>query len=106
MKRDCPNCNESMDGEFLHWRKFAKQDHSRACPICGKAIQLRAHPEEIAVRALAIIVVIGAAYLAKERAAGYLAILVTTVLILAIAFGLVHLRLRDRQRFMKGRSVP
>ena len=28
-----------MDGKFLHWRKFAKQDHFRACPLCGKAIQ-------------------------------------------------------------------
>ena len=105
MKRDCPHCRESMAGEFLHWRKFAKQDHSRACPICGKEIRLATHPEETAVRVITVVVLVGSAYLMKHRGGGYLAILATAAAIIAISFGLAHLRLRDAQRFRKAEGA-
>jgi hypothetical protein len=103
MKRDCPHCHESMAGDFLHWRKFAKQDYSRACPLCGKDIRLRTYPEEVAVRALTIALVLGGAYLMKHRGSGYLAIFAAVVVGVAAGFALVHLRLRNAQRFEKGR---
>ncbi|HUP97840.1 MAG TPA: hypothetical protein VM073_07860 [Usitatibacter sp.] len=104
MKRDCPHCHASMEGDFLQWRKFAKQDHSRACPVCGKAIQMATYPEETGVRLLAAAALVGGCYLAKERGGGYLVILVAVIVVIATAFALVHFRLRDRQRFRKAAS--
>lgn len=103
MKKDCPNCQQSMEGKFLHWRKFAKMDHFRVCPICGKGIEFQFHTEEIAVRILTAIVVLGGFYWAKERGA-YLQSLLVVVVVLGIAYAAVHWRLRDRQRFRKGRG--
>ncbi len=91
-----------MDQDFLHWRKFARQDHSRACPLCGKAIRLATYGSEVAVRVLAAAVLIGAAYFARERGGGYVGILVTVVIVLGSSFGFVAWWLRDKQRFLKG----
>ncbi len=104
MKRDCPHCNESMGGRFVDWRKFASPDHSRVCRLCGKDIEVRMYPEEIGVRILTILVLIGGGYWAKQRGGGYLMILVTVTAILIAAYLLVAFRLRDQQRFKKGRK--
>lgn len=104
MKKDCPNCHQSMDGKFVHWRKFAKMDHFRVCPLCGRDIEFHLYPEEIAVRGLTVILVIGGFYWAKERGA-YLGSLLTVVAILGVAYFLVSWRLRDKQRFRKGRGA-
>ena len=104
MRKDCPNCHQSMDGKFVQWRKFAKMDHFRVCPICGKDIEFQFYPEEIALRVLAAVMVIGGFYWAKERGA-YLGILLTVALVLGAAFLLVNWRLRDKQRFRKGRHA-
>ena len=100
MKKDCPNCHQSMEGKFLHWRKFAKMDHFRVCPICGKYIEFQFHPEEIAVRILTVVLVFGAFYWAKERGA-YLQALLVVAVVLGIAYPAVHWLLRDKQRFRK-----
>ncbi|MDQ3028396.1 MAG: hypothetical protein M3R58_18095 [Pseudomonadota bacterium] len=103
MKKDCPNCLQSMDGKFLHWRKFAKMDHFRVCPICGKDIEFQFHAAEIAVRVLTALLVFGGFYWAKERGA-YLQALLVVLIALAIAYSLVHWLLRDQQRFRKART--
>ena len=100
MKKDCPNCHQSMEGKFLHWRKFAKMDHFRVCPICGKDIEFQFHPEEIAVRILTVVLVFGAFYWAKERGA-YLQALLVVAVVLGIDYPAVHWLLRDKQRFRK-----
>jgi uncharacterized protein (DUF983 family) len=102
MKKDCPNCNQSMEGRFLQWRKFAKQDHFKACPICGKGLQFQMYPEEIAVRVLSVVVVIYGFYWAKERGDGWVPMLATVVAVIAAGFFMVNLRLKDKQRFRKG----
>ena len=104
MKRDCPHCNQSMGGRFVQWRKFANVDPSRNCRFCGGAIEFRMYPEEIIVRILTIAVVIGAGYWAKQRGGGYLMILLTVTLVLVAAYVAVSLRLRNEQRFKKGRK--
>ena len=90
-----------MEGKFLHWRKFAKQDHFRACPLCGKSIQFQLYPDEVGVRILSIALVIGGLYWAKERGGGYVAMFVTVAIVLAVAWYAVTWRLRDKQRFRK-----
>jgi len=101
VKKDCPHCNQSMDGKFLHWRKFAKMDHFRACPICGKGLQYQMFPEEVAVRVLSIALVIYGFYWAREHGA-WIQMLVVVAAAIGAAFWLVSWRLRDRQRFRKG----
>lgn len=105
MKRDCPHCHQSMGGRFLRWSKIANVDRDRNCPICGAEIEFRIHPEELAVRFLTIVAVIAAAYWAKERAGGYLLILLTLTAVLATLYVAVSLRLRNQQRFRKGRNA-
>lgn len=90
-----------MDRKFLHWSQFARQDPTRSCPLCGKSIRMATYIPEIAVRVLAVAVIIGAAYFAKERGGGYLGILITVVTVLGASFGAVAWWLRDRQRFVK-----
>lgn len=102
MRKDCPNCRQSMDGKFVHWRKFAKLDHFRVCPICGRDIEFQFYPEEIAVRVLTVVLVIGGLYWARERGA-YLSTFLAVAAVLGVAYFAVSWRLRDRQRFRKGR---
>jgi hypothetical protein len=90
-----------MDGKFLHWRKFAKMDHFRACPICGKSIQFHMYPEEIAVRAASGAAVIYGFWWAKQRGGGWFAMLATVAIAIGAAFLLVGWRLKDKQRFRK-----
>ena len=101
MKKDCPHCNQSMDGKFLHWRKFAKIDHFRSCPLCGKDLQYRMYPEELAVRAGSVALVIYGFWWAKEHG-GWIPMILVVAALIATAFLLVKVRLRDRQRFRKG----
>ena len=90
-----------MGGRFVRWSKIANVDRSRNCPICGGNIEYRMYPEEVAARILTIVAVIAAAYWANERRSGYVAILVTFVLTLAVVYLVVFLLLRNRQRFRK-----
>ena len=94
-----------MGGRFVQWRKFANVDPSRNCRICGRDIEFRTYPEEVVARILTIIVVAGAAYWAKQRGGGYLMILVVTTVTLVTVYLIVHLRLRNQQRFKKGRHA-
>ena len=89
-----------MDGKFLHWRKFAKMDHFRACPLCGKAIQFRIYPEEIGVRLASGALVIYGFWWARQHG-GWIPMLLVVAAIIATAFTLVNWRLRERQRFRK-----
>ncbi|HET6263434.1 MAG TPA: hypothetical protein VFD95_01160 [Usitatibacter sp.] len=102
MLKDCPHCNQSMEGKFLQWRKFAKQDHFKACPICGKGLEFRMYPEEIAVRVLSVVLVIYGFYWAKERGGGWVPMLATVIAVIVASFFLVKFRLKDQQRFRKG----
>jgi hypothetical protein len=100
MRKDCPNCNQSMDGRFLQWRKFAKMDHFRACPICGKPIEFHMYPEEIIVRVASGALVIYGFWWAKEHGR-WIPMLLAVAAIIATAFVLVNWRLRERQRFRR-----
>jgi hypothetical protein len=102
MKRDCPHCHKSMGGRFLRWSKIANVDRNRNCPLCGGDIEYRLYPEELGARAFTIVAAIGAAYWAKERGGGYLAILIGFAATLAVVYVAVSFRLRDQQRFKKG----
>jgi uncharacterized protein (DUF983 family) len=102
VRKDCPHCSQSMEGRFLHWRKFAKMDHFRSCPLCGKDLEFQLYPEEVGVRVLAAAAVIYGFYWAKQHGGGWIAMLLTVAAAVAAGFFLVHLRLRDRQRFRKG----
>lgn len=101
MKRDCPHCRQSMEGRFLRWSQIGNVDRSRSCPLCGREIEFNLHPEELAARIVTIVVVVAAAYWAKEHG-NYLAILVTVAAVLIAIYVGVSLRLRTRQRFRKG----
>ena len=101
MLKDCPHCNQSMEGKFLQWRKFAKQDHFKACPICGKGLEFHMYAEEIAVRVLSVALVIYGFYWAKERG-GWIPMLLTVTAVIIASFLLVNFRLKDKQRFRKG----
>jgi uncharacterized protein (DUF983 family) len=103
MKRDCPHCHKSMGGRFVRWSKVANVDRARNCPLCGGNIQFHIYPEELGARILTLVVVVVAAYWAKEHRAGYLQILVTMTTILVIIYVAVMLRLKNRQRFEKAR---
>ena len=100
MRRDCPNCNQSMEGKFLHWRKFAKQDHFKACPICGKPIEYVMYPEEVVVRIASAALVIYGFWFAKEHG-GWIPMILVVAAAIATAFMLVSWRLRERQRFRR-----
>ncbi len=103
MKRDCPHCHKSMGGRFVRWSRIANVDRARNCPLCGGNIAFHFHPEEIVARVLTILVVLVAAYWAKEHRAGYLNILLTMTAVLVFIYAAVSLRLRNRQRFEKAR---
>ena len=90
-----------MGGRFVRWSKIASVDRYRNCPLCGKDIEFKTYPEELVVRVLSIVAVIGAAYWAKERGGGYLGILLTVTAVLVILYLAASYRLRDQQRFQK-----
>ncbi len=94
-----------MGGRFVRWRKLANMDPSRNCRLCGGEIEFRLYPEEVGARILTILVVIATGYWAKQRGGGYLTILLTVALVLVAAYLVVHLRLRNQQRFKKGRNA-
>ena len=89
-----------MDGKFLHWRKFAKMDHFRVCPLCGKSIEFQMYPQEIAVRVASAAVVIYGFWWAKSHG-GWIPMLLVVAAVIGNAFLLVKWLLRDRQRFRK-----
>lgn len=90
-----------MGGRFVRWSNIANVDRSRNCPLCGRDIELRTYPEEVAVRVLTILVLIGGGYWARERGGGYLTILLTVTALLVVLYLGVSLRLRNQQRFKK-----
>lgn len=104
MKRDCPHCGKSMGGRFVRWSQIANVDRSRNCPLCGGEIEFRLYPEELGARLLTIVAVIAAGYWAKEHG-NYLAILATLAAVLVAIYAAMSLRLRNRQRFTKGRNA-
>jgi len=100
MRRDWPNCNQSMEGKFLQWRKFARQDHFKSCPLCGKSIEYVMYPEEIIVRVASAALVIYGFWWAKEHG-GWIPMVLVVAAVITTAFMLVNWRLRERQRFRK-----
>jgi hypothetical protein len=94
-----------MGGRFVRWSKVANVDRARNCPLCGRDIEFRTYPEEVVVRVLAIVAVVGAAYWAKERGGGYLMVLLAVTAVLVILYLATSFRLRNRQRFKKGRNA-
>ena len=104
MRKDCPHCHKSLEGRWIRWSKIQKTDHMRSCPICGKEIEHRIHPEEIAIRAIAIVVGIATMYWMNTRRHGFLVPLVAGTAILVAVYAVAQLRLRDAQRYQKGRN--
>lgn len=92
-----------MGGRFVRWSKVANVDRERNCPLCNGNIQFRIHPEELIARVLTLVVVVVAAYWAKEHRAGYLEILFAMTAVLVVIYVAVTLRLKNRQRFEKAR---
>lgn len=103
MRRDCPHCEKSLEGRFVRWSKIQRADNMRSCPHCGKEIEHLMHPEEIATRALAIVVAIGAGFWIS-RGAGILRPLLVALAVLGSAYAIEQYRLRDAQRYRKGRN--
>ena len=101
MKKDCPHCHKSLAQKFLKWHKVANSDHSRSCPMCGGDFQYRMYPEEIVVRLLTLVVLVGACYLAKDRGGGYVSIVLGASAIIAVAYAAAAFLLRDKQRFAR-----
>ena len=101
MKKDCPHCHKSLAQKFLKWHSVANSDHSRSCPMCGGDIQFKMYPEEIAVRLITVVVVIGACYLARDRAGGYVTVVLAASAIIAAAYAAAAFLMRDKQRFAK-----
>lgn len=104
MRKDCPHCRQSLEGEFIRWSKIQQTDHMRACPICGKEIEHRVHPEEVAIRAIAIAVAIATMYWMNTRSHGFVLPLVVGTVILVGVYAVAQLRLRNAQRYRKGRN--
>jgi hypothetical protein len=107
MKRDCPHCRGSMEGEFLRWSKLGEANALRSCPLCGKEIEFLNHLDELLVRVFTVAAIIVACYFAKDSAGGYAAILTIFAIaggVIALAYAAVAWRLRDAQRFRKGRN--
>ena len=105
MKRDCPHCGKSTEGKFIHILQFEKPNAHRNCPLCGREIEYRTHPEEIGVRVLTIVAFIVGAYFAHKGEYGFFKPLAIAVAVILAAHVLVLLLLRNRQRFQKGRHA-
>lgn len=104
MKRDCPHCEKSLAGRFIRWSRIQRTDKLRSCPHCGGEIEHLMHPEELATRALAIVVAIATCYWMARGGGGVIRPLLVALAILGAAYGVEQYRLRDRQRFRKGRN--
>lgn len=104
MKLDCPHCHKSLEGKFIRWSKIQRKDNMRSCPHCGREIEFLLHPEELATRALAIVVAIGAFGWMARGEGGVVTPLVVALAVLAAAYAFQRYRLRDAQRFRKGRN--
>lgn len=104
MRKDCPHCHQSLEGKFIRWSKIQQTDHMRSCPICGKEIEHRIHPEEVAIRGIAIVVAIATMYWMNTRRSGFLVPLLVGTAILVCVYGAAQLRLRNAQRYRKGRN--
>lgn len=103
MRKDCPHCHESLDAKFIRWSKIQQPDHMRSCPRCGKEIEHHIHPEELAIRAIAIAVAIAVLYWMNTRRHGIVIPLAAGLAVLLGAYGIARLRLKDAQRYRKGR---
>jgi uncharacterized protein (DUF983 family) len=104
MRQDCPHCRQSLQGKFIRWSKIQQTDHMRSCPRCGKEIEHAIHPEELAIRAIAIVVAIGVCYAMNTGRHGFVAPLVAGLVILVVVYALAQFRLRNAQRYKKGRN--
>ena len=104
MRQDCPHCHESLQGKFIRWSKIQQTDHARSCPRCGREIEHAIHPEELAIRAIAIAVAIGVLYWMNTRSHGFVLPLAAGLGILLTVYAVARLRLKDAQRYRKGRN--
>lgn len=104
MRHDCPHCEKSLEGKFIRWSKIQRKDNMRSCPHCGLEIEFLLHPEELATRALAIVVAIGAFAWMARGGGGVVKPLLVALAILGAAYGIERYRLRDAQRYRKGRN--
>jgi hypothetical protein len=102
MRRDCPHCLESLEGDFVLSFRQKQTDHMRSCPICGKGIEPVIHREELVIRALAIGVAIATLYWMNTRRHGFLTPLVVGTAVLIVAYGVARARLKNAQRYRKG----
>ena len=104
MRLDCPHCHKSLEGQFIRWSKIQRKDNMRSCPHCGGEIEHLVHPEEMATRGLAVVVAIGVcAWLARGQG-GVVKPLIVALAVLGAAYGIERYRLREAQRFRKGRN--
>lgn len=105
MKRDCPHCGKSTEGKYFHILKFKKPNAHRNCPLCGREIEYKTHPEEVGVRAPTIVAFIVAAYIAHNGEHGFFKPLAIGVAVIVAACIAVMFLVRNRQRFQKGRHA-
>lgn len=103
MRHDCPHCEKSLEGKFIRWSKIQREDNMRSCPHCGREIEHLIHREELGTRALAIVVAVGACY-SMAQGGSVVRSLLVALGILAAANAVARYRLRDAQRFRKGRN--
>ena len=104
MRRDCPHCEKSLEGRFVRWSKVQRTDNMRSCPHCGREIEHLLHPEELATRALAAVVAIGACWWMARGGGGVVKPLLVALAVLGGAYAIEKYRLRDAQRYRKGRN--
>jgi hypothetical protein len=102
MRRDCPHCLESLEGNFVRSFTSRQTDEMRTCPMCGKSMKLVVHREELAIRGIAIVVAIATLYWINTGRHGLLLPLVVGTAILVAAYVVVQRRLKDVQRYRKG----
>ena len=104
MRKDCPHCHESLEGKWIRWSKIQQPDHMRSCPRCGREIEHWVHPEVVAIRVIAIVVGIATCYWMNTRRLGFLVPLVVGTAVLIVVYGVAQVRLKDAQRYRKGRN--
>ena len=94
-----------MEGKFIHVLKFEKPNAHRNCPLCGREIEYRMYPAEIAVRVLTIAAFVIGAYFAHGRIHGFFTPLLIALAVVVASHAAVILMLRNGQRFQKGRHA-
>lgn len=95
-----------MDGKYLRWSKLGEGNPQRSCRHCGEEVELELHVEEIAVRVVAIVAVAVACYQAKDATGGYFGIFAWALGVVIVAYLATNWRLRNAQRYRKGRNGP